>query len=293
LRILLTGAEGFTGRHFIERASAKGHSVIALRSDLMEDEALRREVLEVAPDAVVHLAAISFVGHADETAFYAVNVVGTTNLLDALARLPAKPQRVLLASSANIYGNTEASPISETQPPAPVNHYAMSKLAMEYMARTFQGRLDLVIARPFNYTGPGQSPSFLIPKLALHFAQRARAIELGNLDVEREFNDVRMLCDAYLELLAHGESGESYNICTGRPHTLRHILDTFMRMTGHTPRIEVNPAFVRANEVHRLCGDPARLDTLLKRHGTALDVPSLEDTLQRMLASAAISVIKT
>ena len=292
MRILLTGAEGFTGRHFIERASAKGHSVIALRSDLMEDEALRREVLEVAPDAVVHLAAISFVGHADETAFYAVNVVGTTNLLDALARLPAKPQRVLLASSANIYGNTEASPISETQPPAPVNHYAMSKLAMEYMARTFQGRLDLVIARPFNYTGPGQSPSFLIPKLALHFAQRARAIELGNLDVEREFNDVRMLCDAYLELLAHGESGESYNICTGRPHTLRHILDTFMRMTGHTPRIEVNPAFVRANEVHRLCGDPARLDTLLKRHGTALDVPSLEDTLQRMLASAAISVLK-
>ena len=292
MRILLTGAEGFTGRHFIERASAKGHSVIALRSDLMEDEALRREVLEVAPDAVVHLAAISFVGHADETAFYAVNVVGTTNLLDALARLPAKPQRVLLASSANIYGNTEASPISETQPPAPVNHYAMSKLAMEYMARTFQGRLDLVIARPFNYTGPGQSPSFLIPKLALHFAQRARAIELGNLDVEREFNDVRMLCDAYLELLAHGESGESYNICTGRPHTLRHILDTFMRMTGHTPRIEVNPAFVRANEVHRLCGDPARLDTLLKRHGTALDVPSLEDTLQRMLAATATSVIK-
>jgi len=292
LRILLTGAEGFTGRHFIEYASSKGHSVIALRSDLMEDEALRQEVLEVAPDAVVHLAAISFVGHADETAFYAVNVVGTTNLLDAVARLPAKPRRVLLASSANIYGNTEASPISETQQPAPVNHYAMSKLAMEYMARTFQGRLDLVIARPFNYTGPGQSPSFLIPKLALHFAQRARAIELGNLDVEREFNDVRMLCDAYLELLAHGEPGESYNICTGRPHTLRHILDTFMRMTGHTPRIEVNPAFVRANEVHRLCGNPAKLDALLARHGTILEAPSLEDTLGRMLAATATSVIK-
>ena len=91
MRILLTGAEGFTGRHFAERASAKGHSVVALRSDLMEDEALRKEVLEVAPDAVVHLAAISFVGHADETAFYAVNVVGTTNLLDALTKLPTKP----------------------------------------------------------------------------------------------------------------------------------------------------------------------------------------------------------
>ncbi|RSZ33442.1 NAD-dependent epimerase/dehydratase family protein [Variovorax beijingensis] len=293
MRILLTGAEGFTGRHFSERASAEGHAVIALRSDLTDSDALRREVLETSPDAVVHLAAISFVGHADEKAFYAVNVVGTANLLDALARLPARPQRVLLASSANIYGNTTQSPISETQPPAPVNHYAMSKLAMEYMARTYEGRLDLVIARPFNYTGPGQSPSFLIPKLALHFAKRAPAIELGNLDVEREFNDVRMLCDAYLLLLAHGEPGESYNICTGHPYTLRYVLDTFMRMTGHTPRIEVNPAFVRANEVHRLCGNPAKLDALLERHGAKLEIPHLEDTLKRMLAAAAVSVLKT
>ncbi|MGJ3703124.1 NAD-dependent epimerase/dehydratase family protein [Variovorax sp. AFSI2.2] len=285
MRILLTGAEGFTGRHFIERASARGHSVIALRSDLMDDEALRQEALEVSPDAVVHLAAISFVGHADEKAFYAVNVVGTTNLLDALAKLPVRPHRVLLASSANIYGNTEASPISEMQPPAPVNHYAMSKLAMEYMARTYEDRLNLVITRPFNYTGPGQDVNFLIPKLAKHFASRAPSIALGNIHVEREFNDVRMVCSAYLALLAHGEPGTAYNVCSGQPYELQHVIDAFTHITGHKLQVLVNPAFVRGNEVHRLCGNPARLNALLSKHGVELEMPALTETLQRMLSA--------
>lgn len=283
MRILLTGAEGFTGRHFSERASAEGHAVIALRSDLTDSDALRQEVLEASPDAVVHLAAISFVGHADEQAFYAVNVVGTTNLLDALAKLPARPQRVLLASSANIYGNTAQSPISEAQPPAPVNHYAMSKLAMEYMARTYGDRLNLVITRPFNYTGPGQDVNFLIPKLAAHFANRAPSIALGNLHVEREFNDVRMVCSAYLLLLAYGEPDGIYNVCSGQPYELQHVVESFTQITGHKMEISVNPAFVRENEVHRLCGSPAKLNALLSRHGAKLEVPTLKETLQRML----------
>ncbi|BEP63619.1 GDP-mannose 4,6-dehydratase [Variovorax sp. V213] len=283
MRILLTGAEGFTGRVFARRAVAAGHIVTALQSDLTHREALHQEVLGLAPEAVVHLAAISFVGHANEAAFYAVNVVGTTNLLDALVQLPAKPGRVLLASSANIYGNTAQSPINEEQPPAPVNHYGMSKLAMEFMAKTYNDRLNLVVTRPFNYTGPGQDAHFLIPKLAAHFAARAPSIALGNLDVEREFNDVQMVCDAYLLLLAHGEPGETYNICSGRPHALRRIIETLARMTSHDLRIEINPAFVRANEVHRLCGDPQKLQTLFSRQGVALHEPSLEETLGRVL----------
>ena len=283
MRILLTGAEGFTGRHFTERALAEGNSVIALQSDLTDSDALRQEVLEASPDAVVHLAAISFVGHADEKAFYAVNVVGTTNLLDALTRLPTPPHRVLLASSANIYGNTAHSPISEAQPPAPVNHYAMSKLAMECMARTYEDRLNLIITRPFNYTGPGQDVNFLIPKLALHFANRASSIALGNLHVEREFNDVRMVCSAYLLLLAYGEPGGIYNVCSGQPYELQHVIDSFTQITGHKMEISVNPAFVRGNEVHRLCGSPAKLNALLSRYGAKLEAPTLEETLRRML----------
>lgn len=284
LKILLTGSDGFTGRHFAELARSTGHEVVPLMADLTDREALQREVLATAPDAVLHLAAISFVGHAADKAFYTVNVIGTMNLLAALVQLPLAPRRVLLASSANVYGNCEASPISESQPPAPVNHYAMSKLAMEHMARTYADRLAMVITRPFNYTGPGQAVNFVIPKLVDHFARRAPAIALGNLHVEREFNDVQMVCSAYLQLLLHGEPGETYNVCTGRPYTLQHVIDTLTRITGHQMQVEVNPAFVRSNEVHRLCGNPVKLNALLAACNETLGIVPLEKTLGRMLA---------
>jgi GDP-6-deoxy-D-talose 4-dehydrogenase len=286
MKILLTGADGFTGRPFTQLAVAADHEVVALRADLTDQAALQQQVLASAPDAVVHLAAISFVGHADANAFYAVNVVGTTNLLAALVQLPKRPDRVLLASSANIYGNCTQSPIAEDLSPAPVNHYATSKLAMEHMARTYADRLPLLITRPFNYTGPGQNLNFVIPKLVKHFAQKAPSIALGNLQVEREFNDVQMVCHAYLQLLQQGEPGETYNVCSGQPYTLQYVIDLLTRITGHELEVEVNPAFVRANEVHRLCGSPAKLQALMTRHGCTLNNPPLEDTLQRMLAAA-------
>lgn len=285
MKILLTGADGFTGRPFANMARAAGHEVLPLRADLTDRAAVLDEVQAASPDAVVHLAAISFVGRADDDAFYAVNVIGTMNLLAALAQLAKVPRHVLLASSANIYGNCDASPIHEAQPPAPVNHYAVSKLAMEYMARTYADRVPVVITRPFNYTGVGQSVNFVIPKLVDHFARRAPSIALGNLNVEREFNDVQMVCSAYLQLLRHGEPGETYNVCSGHPYTLQHVIDTLTRITGHPIQVNVNPAFVRANEVHRLCGSPDKLRTLMARHGVALVNPPLEDTLKRMLAA--------
>ena len=279
MRILLTGADGFTGRHFQAAATRAGHEVVPLRVNLTDRDGLRQEVQAIKPEAVVHLAAISVVGHDDETAFYGVNVVGTAHLLTALASLPHRPMSVLIASSANIYGNCEASPIAETQPPAPVNHYAASKLAMEHMARTYLDRLPIVLARPFNYTGPGQGGQFLIPKMVDHFKRRAAHIELGNLQVEREFNDVRMVCEAYLKLLEHGLPGEAYNVCTGHPYTLVAVMQMLQDLTGQQMDIQVNPAFVRPNEVHRLCGNPTKLLTCTG----PLTPRSLSDTLQWML----------
>jgi nucleoside-diphosphate-sugar epimerase len=286
LKILLTGASGFTGKPFAEMARAAGHEVVALECDLADKAALRQQVLAAAPDTVVHLAAISFVGHADDNAFYGVNVLGTMNLLEAVLTLPTAPRRVLLASSANVYGNCDASPITENQSPAPVNHYAMSKLAMEHMARTYGQRLPLLFTRPFNYTGAGQAPQFLVPKLVGHFARRAEVIELGNLHVEREFNDVAMVCDAYLKLLEHGEPGETYNICSGTAYTLQHLIDVLSQIAGHRIDVRVNPAFVRQGEVHRLCGSPAKLNKLLAQAGCSLHNPSLETTLRSMLAAS-------
>lgn len=283
MKILLTGAGGFTGKPFAALARAAGHQVIGLDVDLGDRDGLQRQVSAVAPDSVVHLAALSFVGEADAPAIYAVNVIGTLNLLDALLALPNPPRSVLLASSATVYGNCADSPISEAHPVAPTNHYAMSKLAMEHLARTYRDRLPLVMTRPFNYTGPGQAAKFLVPKLVAHFAQRARAVELGNLHVAREFNDIDMVCAAYLALAEHGPSGETYNICTGRAYSLQQVIDMLSAITGHRLEVKVNPAFVRQGEVHRLCGNPSKLREFMARQGGLFNPPSLEHTLRRML----------
>ena len=111
LKLLITGAGGFTGRHLVAGARARGYDVILLQADLTDQEAVQREVGETAPDWVLHLAGISFVGHTDPGAFYQVNVIGTLNLLEALTTLARPPKSVLLASSANVYGNCTLSPI--------------------------------------------------------------------------------------------------------------------------------------------------------------------------------------
>lgn len=284
LKILLTGAAGFTGAFFAKWVKAAGHAVVPLACDLTDKQAVMEEVKQHQFNAVVHLAAISFVAHEDEAALYAVNVVGTTNLLDALSALSAKPSRVLLASSANVYGNCTESPIAETQAPAPVNHYATSKFAMECMAGQYVDRLPIVISRPFNYTGPGQAAQFLIPKLVACFAHKEVTVELGNLMVQREFNDVRMVCDAYLALLEKGSTGEVYNVCSGRTYTLMDVLQLLEKVSGHHVTVRVNPAFIRTNEVHRLHGDPTKL---LACTGP-LQSHSLEDTLRWMLQGALV-----
>jgi nucleoside-diphosphate-sugar epimerase len=278
MKILLTGAEGFTGRHFEACAAQSGYQVFALKSDLTDKAALLAEVQLIQPDTVVHLAGISYVDSANEAAIYAVNVLGSINLLRALITLPLAP-KVVLASSANIYGNCDVSPIHEEQMPMPVNHYAASKLAMEHMARTFVDRLPIIITRPFNYTGQGQGEQFLVPKLVDHFGRKASAIELGNLNIEREFNDVRMICQAYLALITHGQAGQTYNICTGQAYTLQQVIGTLTLLTGHQLEVRVNPAFVRSSEVTRLSGNSAKLIACVG----PLPNYALSDTLQWML----------
>lgn len=280
--ILLTGADGFTGRHLSSAAASRGYRVLALQSDLGNTQALAAELSGTRIDYAIHLAAISAVTHDDELALYRVNVFGTLNLLQALCQQAQKPSRVIIASSANVYGNAATSPISESCPPAPVNHYAMSKLAMEHMAAQYQDRLPLITVRPFNYTGEGHDQRFVIPKLVHHFSRRSESVELGNMDVEREFNDVRSVCGMYLDLLLHGADNEVYNLCSGRTYTLAQVIDCLAQLAGYRPQIRVNPEFVRANEVQRLCGDPAKLEAAIGK----VEHPPLEDTLNWMLRSA-------
>jgi len=260
-----------------------GHHLAILKANINDVNALEAEIAALSPNYVVHLAGISFVASKDHEAFYRVHALGTGNLLKALTHLPTAPKKILLASSATVYGNS-SNPFSvESQTLEPVDHYAISKVAMEEMAKTYFERLPIVITRPFNYTGVGQKGDFLIPKLIRHFANQYPFIELGNLNIEREFNDVHTICSAYFNLLELGEPGEIYNVCTGQARSLKFVLDSLSDLSGYLPEIRVNPDFVRTSEVLRMCGNPKKLQDLLSTKGISLTIPPLNETLAAML----------
>lgn len=271
-RVLVTGLKSFTGPYVEAALRAAGHDVTGTESapgfDLRNATQVADIVQSAQPEYVVHLAALSSVTHADPAELYAVNSVGTENLLRAIAEHVPDVRKVLLASSANVYGNVAGGePIDENTVPAPVNHYACSKLAMEFIARTWFERLPIVITRPFNYTGAGQSENFLVPKLVAHYAQRRPVLELGNIDVERDFSDVRFLAEAYAQLLSTGTAGTIVNVCSGQPRSLRSILEELHALTGHQPELCVAAHLVRRAEVHRLTGSNVRLRRLIGKAG--------------------------
>jgi nucleoside-diphosphate-sugar epimerase len=295
-RALVTGIGGFTGRYVAAELSAAGYEVIGLTHagdasappgvhaiDLCDRQAMMSLVSGLRLDVVIHLAAISFVAHGDADAIYRVNVVGTRNLLEALDRAPTPPRVVVLASSANVYGNATAEPITEQTPPAPTNDYAVSKLAMEYMARVWMDRLPIVITRPFNYTGVGQSEQFLLPKIVSHFARGVDRIELGNLDVLRDFMDVRDVARCYRRLVEITPCGQVVNLCSGNGFSLHQIIEICEGIARRRIKVEVNPSFVRANEVKRLIGSRERANAILGE----FQLIDLQSTLQWMMSSSS------
>ncbi|GLQ93022.1 NAD-dependent epimerase/dehydratase family protein [Dyella acidisoli] len=284
---LVTGSLGFTGKYVSAELMAAGYNVVGLSHgpaagnvevDLCDREATIMAVGNLMPDVVIHLAAIAFVAHGDADAIYRTNIVGTRNLLEALASSSHRPRTVILASSANIYGNSDVSLLTEDLPAAPANDYAVSKLAMEQMARLWTDRLPIVLTRPFNYTGVGQSEKYLLPKIVSHFQRRAPMIELGNINVARDFQDVRFVASAYRKLLDADAVGEVVNLCSGHAYTLNEVIGMMEDLAGYRMEVRVNPAFVRANEVARLAGSNAKLARLIG----PLDMIPLRQTLQWM-----------
>ena len=291
-RALITGINGFTGYYVAKELELAGWEIWGIGSqaqsdityryrqvDLLDREGLEGAVSEIKPHAVIHLAAIAFVAHSNAEAFYRVNIVGTRNLLAALATCEQVPECILLASSANIYGNSTEGVLSEFAAVHPANDYAVSKLAMEFMARLWLDRLPIVIARPFNYTGVGQSESFLLPKIVAHFRRQESIIELGNLDISRDFSDVRTVATAYRRLLEVRPVGETVNVCSGKATSLREVLSLVSEISGQEIEVQVNPAFVRANDVKELCGDSSKLRSLVGD----MEPPALSDTLRWMI----------
>jgi GDP-4-dehydro-6-deoxy-D-mannose reductase len=278
MRVLVTGASGFVGRHLAPALAAAGHEVVAVggprdnapyeKLDLHDAGAAAALLARVRPDAVVHLAGQAFVpaSLADPLATLALNAGGTARLLEAMRALE-RPPRLLLASSAEVYGiqRPERMPLDEQAPLLPANPYAASKAAAESCALAWGRayRLDVVVARAFNHIGPGQDERFVVASFAHQLAQIAaggpRLLYVGNLEAERDFLDVRDVADAYVALLASGRAGEVYNVCSGRAVAIREILRQLITIARVPVEVREDPNRMRPSDVPLLLGDAAKL----------------------------------
>ncbi len=289
MRVAITGAHGFTGRYIVEELSRCGIASVSIEADLLDPSAVANAIAAIKFDAVIHLAGIAFAGSGDWQSFFKVNQIGTYNLLDAIAN--ERPgTRCVIASSGQVYGAQPTGLISEDMVCAPIGTYALSKYTMELGASLWRDRLEIIITRPFNYTGIGQETRYLIPKIIGHVARKAKIIELGNIFVLRDFGDVRSVAKAYRELVTiktselknGGLDQFIVNIASGKVRSIEYILARLEHFSGHRPNVIINPAFVRPNEVETLGGSIARLQRLCPTWSPN----TLDDTLRWMLADA-------
>lgn len=289
-RIFITGINGFTGKHLEKFLLEKGYEVYGIvntktsnknhfKCDLLDKTTLSEILIKIKPDYVYHLAAISFVNDSNKLRMYEVNVLGTLNLLESITDLEYRPQKILIASSAAIYGNQNKEVLDESMTPLPVNHYGNSKLAMENMVRTYFDRLNIALVRPFNYTGVGQEDHFLIPKIVQHFKEKRKVIELGNLDVYREFNDVRDIIRIYYKLMNSDFQSDVVNVCSGKEISLNDILKKMELISNFSIKVKVNPKFVRQNEIKVLKGSTKKLKSILLE-GDKIIKYTIVDTLR-------------
>lgn len=270
---LVTGHQGFVGQYLLQAPATCG--LVAeggLAVDLLDLPALADSIAASRPDAVVHLAAQTAVPDAfgDPVATYNANFIGTHNLLSALKRVGFKG-RFLFVSTAEVYGQVadEDLPTIETASAAPLNPYAVSKLAAENLCQYWNRveGIDVVIARPFNHIGPGQSIRFAIADFAKSIAEiqlgRSDAIlKVGDLDVTRDFTDVRDVAAAYLVMLQKAERGATYNVCSGIERHIRQAVESLAAIAGVRIDIQQESARFRKASQRRSCGD----SSLLKAH---------------------------
>lgn len=280
MRVAVTGASGFTGREVCRQLDERGVEWVDLSAELTDPDAVERAVAATPFDRLIHLAGQAFAGARAWRPFYEVNLLGTLSLLEAVAR--HRPgTRCIIASTAQVYGPQAAGLIDESHPTRPVTPYGISKLSMELGAEPWRRDLEIVITRPFNYTGVGQSADYLIPKIVQHFRDRAPKIELGNTEVARDFGDVRSVATAYCALLEGKDVPAVLNLCTGQAHRITDIVDILQEMTRHSIAVTINPAFVRPDDVPVIVGDNARLRSLTPDWRPK----ALTETLQWMMAA--------
>jgi GDP-4-dehydro-6-deoxy-D-mannose reductase len=289
MRVLITGITGFAGSHLADYARAQGAQVSGLsRSrgvDLGNVAAVKRTIGYARPDMIFHLAAQT--SGSDEAQLHRSNVLGTRNVLEAAATLERKP-RILVASSSAVYGSGPAGggPIAEDAPLAPLGAYAAAKAEQDRLAEALGTELglDVVRARAFNQTGPGEKDGFVASSVARQIAeieagQRAPRIAVGRTDTVRDFSDVRDIVRGYWLAAAKGAPGEAYNLCSGRGIAIQAIVDMLLSLTDADIPVERDPARMRPSDVPVQVGNAEKAKREL---GWSADIP-LEVTFRDLL----------
>lgn len=295
MKCLITGAAGFVGFYLLKelRESYTDFLGIGVHSgpnpaddpdlprsyrsvicDIRDPEQTRKLIADFSPDTVFHLAAQPFVPRAveDPGETLEINVHGTLNVLESLRSLK-KRVRFVYISSSDVYGNVSESvlPVLESVPVSPLNPYSSSKACAEIYCLQYHKwipELEVVIARPFNHTGPRQSLNFVIPNFCEQvlgtFKQPVdlRKILVGDLSSTRDFLDVRDVVHAYRVLSEKGDPGEVYNICSGTETAIRDVLDRIISASGQNIPVEIDPSRFRPAEMKRLCGNNGKLRKL-------------------------------
>jgi GDP-4-dehydro-6-deoxy-D-mannose reductase len=296
VRVLVTGGSGFVGQHLIRELLSTGHEVFGSTNgkgpplggilteeerasvqwfpmDVTSEASLAEGITHSRPQAVYHLAAQSSPRESLDTplATWDVNATGTLRLLEELRRQEMTGVRVLLVSSAEVYGAVpeDEQPIAETRPMSPGTPYGASKAAAEMVAfqAVFRGTAEVVVARSFNHTGPGQDTRFALPNLTHQLVEmsegdRPPVLSVGNLSARRDFLDVRDVTRAYRLLVEKGEPGWAYNVCSGRAQPFSELVEKLVSISGTGARLEVDPSRLRFGDVPLLLGDPSRLHAL-------------------------------
>ncbi|WP_294485764.1 NAD-dependent epimerase/dehydratase family protein [uncultured Mailhella sp.] len=291
-KILVTGAGGFIGRHVTEILGKLGYYVMAMTRkqhaewtslknvntcsvSLLDKEGLESLIMSFKPDIVIHLAAIASPTHNDIMEIFQTNVKGSENLLEGLRKHCPAGTRVVLTSTAGVYGNVPLKNIPETTPYSPMNYYGLSKVTMELLAKRYV-EFDIRILRPFNIIGVGQKENFLIPKLVRAFASRQPILKVGNLETVRDYTDVLFGSQVFVQMALRDDcSDKILNLCSGHGTAGVQIVEYLRQITGYSPEIVVDKSFIRRGEIMRLVGDSSRLKTFMTNGTNPLEVKEI------------------